>query len=207
MYSKNDNYYFDNFEECADIAYNSAVMLLNNLQKFNADSLSGMIESQHEMEHMGDMKKHEMISVLVKAFITPIERDDIIKLSHNIDNVTDSIEDILIHIYMNGVKEIRDDGIAFARIIVQCCETMKKLMNEFRNFKKSKTLEGLIIELNRLEEVGDKMYIDCMKDLHSNSSDPLTIIAWHEIYHFFEKSCDACEDVADIVESITIANM
>ncbi|MEG1104811.1 MAG: DUF47 family protein, partial [Oscillospiraceae bacterium] len=66
--------------------------------------------------------------------------------------------------------------------------------------------EELIIEINRLEEVGDAMYIGSMRTLHSGTESALDIIAWREIYTNFEMCCDACEDVADIVENIAIVN-
>ena len=91
-------------------------------------------------------------------------------------------------------------------VVISCCEAMTDMLREFHNFKKSKTLNELIIEINRLEEVGDDLYVACMRNLHTTSSDPLEIIAWREIYEFFEKCCDTCENVADIIESIVIGN-
>jgi len=80
------------------------------------------------------------------------------------------------------------------------------LLEEFSNFKKSKKLKELIININHIEEEGDAMHIKSMHNLHKYTSDPIQIIAWREIFDLFEKSYDACEDVADIVESITIGN-
>ncbi|MEG2213103.1 MAG: DUF47 family protein, partial [Clostridiales bacterium] len=141
-----------------------------------------------------------------RAFITPIERDDIIQLSQNIDNVTDSIEDILIHIYINHITVIPPEAIEFSEVVIRCCQATRNMMEEFRHFKKSKRLRELVIEINRIEETGDAMFIRLLHDLQLQSKDPLYIIAWREIYNYFEKCCDACEDVADIVESIAITN-
>ena len=207
MSKKADDFYFNNFIECAEISCETAEMLKNVITNFNFETLPQKKEIIHSIEHRGDEKRHEMISQLVRAFITPIERDDMIKLSNYIDSVTDSIEDIFLHIYVNNVSEIRSDIPEFADILIRCCNTMKELLIEFRNFKKSKKFTELIIELNSLEGLGDELYISGMKRLHTEETDPLTIIAWREIYDFFEKSCDACEEVANIIEIITIGNI
>ena len=151
-------------------------------------------------------KKHEMMAVLVKAFITPIEREDIILLSQSIDEVTDKIEDVLIRIYINNVQQIRPEALAFIKVIIRCCEALKEVMEEFADFRKSKTLHGLIIEINALEEEGDRLFIESMRRLHAEVTDPIEIIAWREIYVYLEKCCDACEHVADVVESVIMKN-
>lgn len=206
MSKKSEDFYFNNFIESASISCDMANALKASLLGFNPDTINNEMDILHDLEHKGDAKKHEIVHQLVRAFITPIDRDEIIKISENIDNVTDSIEDILLHIYIHNIKEIREDSLEFANIIIRCCEAMKKMLEEFRNFKKSKTLAKLIIEVNHLEEEGDRLYVTAMRQLHTTNPDPLVIMAWHEIYGFFEKCCDACEDVADIVESIAIEN-
>ncbi|NLK39393.1 MAG: DUF47 family protein [Clostridiales bacterium] len=206
MAKKTDDFYFNNFIDSASISCEMAKALKGILVDFNKDSIQEKIEMLHNIEHKGDAKKHEMIRQLVRAFITPLDRDDIIQISENIDNVTDTIEDVLLHIYINNIQHLRPDCIEFCDLIIRCCEAMKEMLEEFRYFKKSKKLGQLIININHIEEEGDSLYVSAMRRLHTENADPLEVIAWHEIYGFFEKCCDACEDVADIVESIAIEN-
>ncbi len=206
MSKKSDNYYFENFIQCVDCGCQAARMLEENLANFDPDMLMENLERLHVIEHDADKKKHEMMAVLVKAFITPIEREDIILLSQSIDEVTDQIEDVLIRIYISNVRTIRPEAIQFTKVIIRCCQVLKEVMEEFTDFKKSKTLHGLIIEINALEEEGDRLFIDSMRKLHVEETDPLEIIAWREIYNFLEKCCDACEHVADAVESVIMKN-
>ena len=134
------------------------------------------------------------------------EHLDIILLSQSIDEVTDKIEDVLIRIYINNVQQIRPEALAFIKVIIRCCEALKEVMEEFADFRKSKTLHGLIIEINALEEEGDRLFIESMRRLHAEVTDPIEIIAWREIYVYLEKCCDACEHVADVVESVIMKN-
>ena len=204
--ARKDSFYFNNFVESAAISCEAAQMLRNILCNFSVESLPENKVKLHEIEHKGDSKRHEMTNAIASAFITPLEREDILKLSQYIDDVTDCIEDILIRIYINNVTYIRQDSLEFMDILIDCCVAMKEMLEEFPRFKKSKKLSELIIEINRLEELGDDMYVACMRKLHTESTDPLEIIAWREVYEFFEKTCDTCENVADIIESIAIGN-
>jgi len=114
MAKKNDDFFFQNFVECAEFSLQAAKMLKDSLIHFNPASVKDLIEPLHNVEHAADMKKHEMKAALVKAFITPIEREDIMMLSQDIDDVTDCIEDVLLRIYINNVRTIREDAIPFA---------------------------------------------------------------------------------------------
>jgi hypothetical protein len=206
MSKKSDAYYFENFIECAACAEEAAIMLEKNLTDFHVDKLEENLTLLHEIEHGADKKKHEMMGVLVKAFITPIEREDIILLSQSIDEVTDKIEDVLIRVFINNVHTIRPEAISFSRIIIRCCENLKQIMDEFADFQKSKDLHSLIVAMNEMEEEGDRLFTASMRRLHTEVSDPLEIIAWREVFIYLEQCCDACEHVADVVESVIMKN-
>ncbi len=207
MAKKTDNMYYNNFNESIAISCEAAKMLKEILTNFDINKLPENLKKMHDIEHKGDVKKHELTEALVKAFITPIERDDIIKLSQNIDTLTDNIEDILMHIYMMNVTEIRQEALKFAESLIHCCEKTFKLVEEFANFKKSKILKELVIEINHIEEEGDAMYLEFTHDLYKTCKDPLTVMIWHQIFSSFEECFDACEDVADVIEGIMIENI
>ncbi len=206
MAKKNDEFFFQNFVECADLSLQAAKMLKDSLVHFNPASIKDLIDPLHNVEHAADMKKHEMKAALVKAFITPIEREDIMMLSQDIDDVTDCIEDVLLRIYINNVQSIRIDAISFADIIIRCCQTLRDTLVDFADFKKSKTLNQRLIEINTLEEEADRLFISSMHTLHSTCTNPLEVIAWREIYSYMEKCTDACEHVADIMEEVLLKN-
>lgn len=204
---KKDNLYFQNFADCALMSCEMAEKLHHILSTYDPAHLDENMKTIHDLEHAADEKKHEMFSELARAFVTPIDRDEIMNISQSIDDVMDSMDDIMIQLYITQVKTIREDSLEFAELIQRCCRAMADMMVEFKDFKKSKKMKDLIIELNRLEEEGDRLHIAAMKKLHGTSSDPFEVIIWREIYAAFEMVCDKCEDVADIVEGILIENM
>ena len=77
-------------------------------------------------------------------------------------------------------------------------------MVEFPEFRKSKAIKDMIIEINHLEENGDKLYTEAMRRLYSESGDAVEILSWTAIYDRLEKCCDKCEDVADVVETVIL---
>ena len=153
-----------------------------------------------------DGKKHEMLDRLAKEFIPPIEREDIVELSQHIDTVTDKVEDVLMRVYMGNAQEIEPDALEMTDVVIQCCEKVRELLTDFADFRRSKNLKELIIQINALEETSDRLFMRSMRKLHTECSDPLHIIVWREIYSYLERCADACEHVADTVESIVMKN-
>lgn len=206
MGSKQNSFYFDNFIACADYSRKAAQLLDKGMRQFDPAQIGDMIEEMHEVEHAGDEKKHELLNVLAKAFITPIEREDIILLSQNIDEVTDKIEDVLLRMYCNNIKSVRPDALELVAVVIECCNELKEMLEEFPRFKNSKKLHEKIVNINTLEEKADQLFISRMRNLHTTCDDPVMIIVWREIYIYLEKCVDACEHVADTVESVIMKN-
>ena len=206
MGSKQNSFYFDNFIACADYSRKAAQLLDKGMRQFDPAQIGDMIEEMHEVEHAGDEKKHELLNVLAKAFITPIEREDIILLGQNIDEVTDKIEDVLLRMYCNNIKSVRPDALELVAVVIECCDELKEMLEEFPRFKNSKKLHEKIVNINTLEEKADQLFISSMRNLHTTCDDPVMIIVWREIYIYLEKCVDACEHVADTVESVRMKN-
>lgn len=206
MSKKQDAYYFNNFKECAECSAKSARLLYSIISDFDASRLEDYLNEMHEIENEADIKKHEITEVLVKAFITPIDREDIVEVSRNLDDLTDRIEDVLIKIYCNNITVIRPEALALVERIVKSSEAVLELMEEFPKYKRSKTLKENIININSLEEESDKLYIECMHKLHTEKDNPMEVIAWRDIFACIEKCADTAEHIADIVESVIMKN-
>ena len=99
------------------------------------------------IEHDADDEEHQMTK-LAREFITPIQREDIIQLAQEIDEVTDRIEDVLMRIYMYNFSTIRPEVFAFTEVISRCCCALKKAVKEFPEFRKSKTIHQFLVDVN-----------------------------------------------------------
>lgn len=206
MARKNDFDYFDGFIKLSEYCCSAAEMLDDIIRNYDAGSLQKKMKEMHEIEHAADLEGHEIIRRLSREFITPIDREDIISLLHEIDDVTDLIEDVLLHMYMYNVKTMREDAMGFSEIILQSVEELKETFREFKNFRKSKEIHKKIVHINKLEEDGDNLYTEAVRKLHMTSTDTIEIMTWTVAFNSFEKCCDACEEAANVVESIIMKN-
>ena len=206
MSKKQDAIYFDNFIACAQYASQAAQLLKEIFHSFDPSHMSQWADQLHEIEHAADNKRHAMTDKLAKAFITPIEREDIADLSGSIDTLVDKLEEVCIRLYIHNIQSIRTGAMNMLDVVIRSCEEVCHLMEEFADFRHSKKLKDYIIKINSLEEESDRLFIANMRELHVTQLDIREVLAWEEIYTYLEKSADACEDIADQVENIVMKN-
>lgn len=204
--AKSDKFYFENYAACAALAKNAANYLVECLENYDAESIETMISEMHVFEHNADIKKHEMSETLAKAFVTPVDREDLDMLSGQLDNVLDLLEEILQKLYIFDIKEIEPAAVTYAKLLVKACDLLGEIMGEFENFKKSKSIRTLIIKCNDVEEECDKLYLSTIRELTKTSSDAFKKLSWYKIYDCFEACVDACEHVSECVGSIIMKN-
>lgn len=204
--AKGDKFYFENFAASTALSKEAANYLVSCLENYDPANIQQMLENMHKIEHNADIKKHEMNEALAKAFVTPVDREDLDMLSHQLDDVTDMIEEILQKFFIYNIKTINPAAIVFAKNIVRSCELLCALMVEFENFKRSKKIHALIVELNDVEEECDQLYLTSMRELTKDPTDALATIFWHEIYDCLEACADACEHVSECVGTVIMKN-
>ncbi len=204
--AKSDKFYFENFAESTALSKKAATYLVECLENYDANNIEEMLKTMHEIEHSADIKKHEMNAALAKAFVTPVDREDLDLVSHNLDQVTDTIEEVLQKFYIYNIQTVDAPAIEFAKKLVKSCELLCELMSEFENFKRSKKIHELIIALNDVEEECDRLYLSSMRELTANAKDTLTVVFYHKIYDCFESCADACEHVSECIGSVIMKN-
>lgn len=204
--AKGDQFYYETLLASATLSREAAKYLVTCLENYNPDHLQKMLESMHEIEHTADTKKHDMDAKLAKAFVTPIEREDLALLSYDLDEVTDKIEEVLQKFYMYDIQSVRPAAVTFAQKTVQTCDLLCGIMEEFENFKKSKKLKLLIDDLNDIEEACDRLYLASMRELMTTSTDVMEKVAWHQIFDCLEACIDACEHVSECVDTVIMKN-
>lgn len=206
MAKSKDNNYFEIFVDLIEYSCKASIFLEETIRNFDDKDLENKMKLMHEIEHSADIKGHETINKLLKEFITPIEREDIVELIHEIDNITDSIEDVLMNIYMHNIRSMKEDAIEFSKLIMKSCDEVKKTIEEFKSFKKSKNLHNFIVSVNQLEEEGDRLYTKAIRKLYTEVKDPIEIMSWTKIFNTMEKCCDSFESVVNVIESVVMKN-
>ena len=204
--AKGDKIYFENYVACTALAKKAATYLVECLENYDANNIEKMLEEMHTYEHSADMKKHEMNEMLAKAFVTPVDREDLDMMSQQLDTVLDLLEEVLQKLYIYNIQTIEPAAIEYAKHLVKACNLLGEIMGEFENFKKSKKLHPLIVACNDVEEECDKLYLITMHELTKKSTDVLVTLSWYKIYDCLEACSDACEHVSECVGSIVMKN-
>ncbi len=206
MANKQDRFYFENFVYAGNEACRAAKFLKECLENYDPEALGANLAAMHEIEHAGDTKKHELSAALAKAFVTPFDREDLALISQSIDEVTDSIEEVMQNFYVDRIKTVLPEALLFADKLVFCTELMVKMLGELEGFKKPARLREMIIELNHAEEECDKLYLEALRSVPEHCTEILDIVFWREIYSCMETCADACEDVGDSIETVIMKN-
>ena len=207
MKKQRTNEYFEGFVTGMESACKAAEYLENLVEHFDPIRLAEQIDEIHAIEHEADINKHKLMQKLAKEFITPIEREDIILLLQQIDNVTDFIEDVVRKMFMFNTRAMRSEALAFAKIIKQCCYESRDALKELPGFQKNcERLEQAIVKVNDYEEQGDRLYCAAMRRLYCENAEAQDRITWTKLFDWMEACCDACEDVMESVELVVMKN-
>lgn len=206
MKKKDEYNYFDEFVKNAEYIVESVIILNETLNNYNQEDLESNIEKVHKLENAADKTLHHMRSYLIKDFLPPIEREDIILIGHRLDDVEDYIDEILINFKILNVSQVRKDSLEFVNLLIKCCTSLKEALQNFKNLKKVDLIKEKVIEINELEDQGDRLFENSMQTLYRENNNPLDIIKWTTIYNCFENTIDACEKVADSMEDIIMKN-
>ena len=147
-----------------------------------------------------------MRAYLIKDFLPPIDREDIVLIGHRIDDVEDYIDEILINFNILNITSIREEAIEFTELLIECANSVKDALENFKNFKKAEIVKEKAIAINVLEEKADRLYEKAMKKLYKEETNPVEIIKWTTIYNCMENTTDACERVGDCLEDVVMKN-
>ncbi|HHY83381.1 MAG TPA: DUF47 domain-containing protein [Clostridiales bacterium] len=197
--------YFEILYKMAECSHRAAIQL--NEMMHNYTDIARKAEEIHATEHEADNLLHELVRALNTAFITPIDREDLIEIGNYIDSITDSIEDVANLFDMYSIQRVEKPALDMSELAKSITKALLDAVREFELFRNSKKLNSLVVEVNRMEEKGDVLHRTTMKALFSKGDkSPLDIIKWKDIYDNMERIYDTCEDVADALEGIAIKN-
>lgn len=159
-----------------------------------------------ELEHEGDSITHQIISLLHRTFITPFDREDIALLAHTMDDIIDFVHATADAMFIYKIPSPTPRAKDLADIIVQGAVEVEKAVHGLRHKSEFKQILERCVEINRLENMADRVYRAAIGELFENTSDIAQIIKWREIYEHMESATDRAEDVADVLEGVALKN-
>lgn len=194
--------FFTLFEKGADNALRAARRLKDLVDKWENP---GMVVAEiTEIEHEGDSITHQVMAQLHRTFLTPFDREDISLLSGAIDDVTDFIQAAADAMLVYKVDRPGEKARELAGIIVNAAEEVNMAIPQLKNRKHLKQMLEHCVEVNRLENMADRIYRSALGELFEGTTNIPDIIKWREIYEHMESATDRCEDVADVLEGVAL---
>jgi len=195
-----DEEFFDLFVEVAT-RNKEAAQHLRDLFDAPPERRTPQVEAIKRLEHEADQVTHEVVNRLDRTFITPLDREDIHQLASDLDDVMDAIDGTArraqifrLGLAPPGVKQLAE---VIQRMVAVLAEGVSRL-------KKGDDVMRFCVEAKQLEEEGDAIYHDALGQLFDKERDALEVIKWKEIYDNLEQTLDQGEDVANVLESITL---
>lgn len=193
--------YFELLEEAARNVLAAAELLARMLSTFpDEEQLAGEIRDR---EHDGDRITHEIIDRLNRKLPAPIDRDDMLGLASALDDTVDYIEEVADYLLLYRIEAPMDQAIQLAGVLAASSRQIAEAIPRLRGFNE---LSGQTVEINRLENEGDRIAREAIASLFNGGIDPMVVIRWKDLFERLESAIDATEHVANILEGIVIKN-
>jgi predicted phosphate transport protein (TIGR00153 family) len=196
-----DREFFDLFEEAGVNIHRAAELLETMLLDYPDHS-----ELAREIlicEQHGDRITHDIVQRLNNTFVTPIDREDILALATALDDIVDYIEEVADFMGLYKIEATMDDAQKLANVLVHSTRQIMEAVPRLRGFK---DVSHYTVEINRLENDGDRIQREALAALFVEGIDPMVVIRWKDIYERLEEAIDATEKVAYTLEGIVVKN-
>jgi predicted phosphate transport protein (TIGR00153 family) len=158
----------------------------------------------NDLEHQGDAITHQIFEQLHRSVITPFDREDIALLAHSLDDVVDFIHAAADAMFLYKVDRPTNRAKEMVDIAVQAVAEIARAVSEIHDRIGRKKLLSRCVEINRLENIGDNVFRSAMAELFDDSTDFAGLVKWREIYTHMESVIDRCEDIANILEGVSL---
>jgi predicted phosphate transport protein (TIGR00153 family) len=201
VFSSRDREYFDLFEEAGQNILRAADLLDRMLRNY-PDSK----ELAREIlicEQEGDRITHDIIDRLNHTFVTPIDREDILALASALDDIVDFTEEVADYLGLYKIEAPMDQAIKLAHVLLQASRQIADAIPRLRGFR---DISHYTVEINRLENDGDRITREAVASLFDSGIDPMVVIRWKDLFERLEAAIDAAERVANILEGIVVKN-
>ncbi len=201
VFAPRDRVYFELFEEAGQNILQASDLLDQLLSNF-PDS-KPLAQEILVCEQEGDRITHDIIDRLNHTFVTPIDREDILALASALDDIVDFTEEVADYLGLYKIEAPMDQAIKLARVLKAACRQISEAIPRLRGFR---DISHYTVEINRLENEGDRITREAVASLFDGGIDPMVVIRWKDLFERLEAAIDAAERVANILEGIVIKN-
>jgi predicted phosphate transport protein (TIGR00153 family) len=194
-----DTTFYDRFTEQANHLVRGAELLAEMCG--NGPDRKVIADKMREAEHQADESTHAVIRQVNTTFVTPFDREDIYALASGLDDVMDFMDETVDLVLLYEVDRLPDEVARQVEVIQRCAELTAETMPRLKSMK---DLDEYWIEINRLENAGDKTYRRILAKLFSGEYKALEVLKLKDIVESLEDAIDGFEKVANIVEQIAV---
>jgi uncharacterized protein len=201
IFAPKEREFFDLFEEAGANIQRAAELLERMLERW--PDQSELTRDILVCEQEGDRITHDIIQRLNQTFVTPIDREDIYALASALDDIVDFIEEVSDFLGLYRIEAPMEQAQRLAQVLHEACRQICAAMPRLRTFR---DMRHYTVEVNRLENEGDRITREAVASLFDGGIDPMVVIRWKDLFERLEAAIDATEHVANILEGIVIKN-
>jgi uncharacterized protein len=196
--------FYDYFERASANLLECSKLLQALLE--NPQNLEEQIARITEVEHQGDFIVHEVTNLLPRTLITPIDTDEILRLVSAVDDAIDAIQAAATRILIYQITDVRKPARRLGSLIVESATELDQAIHGMRDKSKFDDVKMRIVQINTLENNGDRVLQEGLTSLVAHREDIFEFIRWKEIYELLEAATDRMEDAGDVITRVMIAN-
>jgi uncharacterized protein len=201
FFAPREREFFDLFEEASTNIVRAADLLDQMLRSYpeRADLARDILIAEQE----GDRITHDIIQRLNHTFVTPFDREDIIALASALDDIVDFIEEVADFLGLYRIEAPMEQAERMAAVLRDATRQIAEAMPRLRTLK---DMHHYTVEVNRLENEGDRIFREGVASLFERGIDPMMVIRWKDIFERLEEAIDATERAVNTLEGIIIKN-
>lgn len=194
--------FYDLFEQHARTLRQAAERLRALVEDYT--DTEGKVAQLTEVEHEADFITHEIIDLARRSFTTPFDTEDITTLAGRVDDAVDAIQEAADELLLWKIERPTAQAIELCRIIEKGALEIDAAIPNLRDRRRFHKIRDHIIEVNRYENDADRVTRQALRDLLARHDDWFDLTRWKEIYEHLEAVTDRLEDIADVLEGVTV---
>jgi uncharacterized protein len=201
LFAPKEREFFDLFEEAGANIVRATELLERMLTRWpdHGELSRDIVVCEQE----GDRITHDIIQRLNSTFVTPIDREDIYALASSLDDIVDFVEEVADFMALYRIEAPMEQAQHMSRILHESARQLSQAIPRLRSFR---DIHHFTIEVNRLENEGDRVVREALASLFERGIDPMMVIRWKDIFERLEDAIDSTEKTANILEGIVIKN-